>query len=133
MLKMNDVIFAVARHLEDNDWRIENVSTTDRRRSDIQARKGHTSLVIIVKGGTSGKSGTARYGKPFTRSQKRSHVAVALYEATRVISGGDYKVGIALPSDNDHRELIDRILPALKTLGVVVYLVHPDRSIEEVK
>lgn len=133
MLTENDVICAVARHLSDDGWRIENVSTTDQRGFDIHATKGSISLVVEAKGETSSRSGTARYGKPFTGNQKKSHVAVALYTAASVISGGKHRVGIALPSDNGHKGLIDEVTPALKTLGVVVYLVKPDRSIEEIQ
>ena len=132
MLTENDVICAVTRHLRDKGWRIEKVSTTGQRGFDILARKGRKSLVVEAKGETSSKHWTNRYDKGFTRGQKGSHVAVALFEAARVISGGEHKAGIALPSDEVHRELIDRIIPALKTLRIVVYLVHPDRKVEEI-
>ena len=132
MLNENDVISAVVRYLKENGWRIENTSTTDQRGFDIEASIGETSLVVEAKGETSSKFGTKRYGKPFTSGQKKDHVAVALYTAAKLISDGQHKVGIALPSDNVHKRLIDTIDPVLKTLGVVVYLVHPDQSIEEI-
>ncbi|MDE0055469.1 MAG: hypothetical protein OXT64_14640 [Gammaproteobacteria bacterium] len=110
MLTENDVVSAVVKHLQKNGWHIERTSSTSERGHDILATKGETTLAVEAKkGGKSSKPGTSRYGKSFDSGQKRAHVAVALYKAATVFGTGQYRPGIALPSDDRHRTLIDAI------------------------
>ena len=60
-LTENDVIDAVAAHLEGRDRRIEIVNRTDKQGFDILVRRKKNSLAMEAKGGTSSKSGTNRY------------------------------------------------------------------------
>ena len=131
MLTENDVVEAVARHLEEQGWQITDTSHTDQRGHDILARRDGIVLAVEAKGGTSSKRGTSRHGLPFNSGQKRSHVSVALYKAACVFSAGQYRPGIALPSDDGHRRLIEDILPALGALKVVVFQVAEDRTVHE--
>ncbi len=131
MLTENDVVKAVAKHLQMGGWRIEHTSSTGDRGHDILATKGETTLAIEAKGGTSSKPGTNRYGKPFNSSQKRAHVAAALYKAVVVFGTGRCRPGIALPSDDRHRKLIKEIGPALNALHVTVFLVDDDSTVRE--
>ena len=94
MLTENDVVEAVARHLKDGGWQIEDTKSTDQRGHDIVAARDGTVLAVEAKGGTSSKRGTHRHGLPFNSGQKRSHVSVALYKAAcvlqcRALSAGD--------------------------------------------
>ena len=131
MLTENDVVDAVVKHLQKDGWRIERTSSTSERGHDILATKGETTLAVEAKGGTSSKPGTNRSGKPFDSGQKRSHVAVALYKAAEVFGTGPYRPGIALPSDDRHRTLIEAIGPALDALHVMVFLVDDDLTVRE--
>jgi Holliday junction resolvase-like predicted endonuclease len=131
MLTENDVVDAVAEHLRKNGWHIERTRSTNERGHDILATKGETTLAVEVKGGKSSKPHTARYGKPFDSGQKRSHVAVALYKAATVFGAGQYRPGIALPSDDRHRKLIEAIRPALDVLHVAVFLADDDWTVRE--
>ena len=131
MLTENDVVEAVAGYLKDQGWQITDRSHTDRRGHDILARRDGIVLAVEAKGGTSSKRGTRRHGSPFNSSQKRSHVSVALYKAACVFSAGHLRPGIALPSDDRHRRLIEDILPALGVLEVTVFLVSENRTVHE--
>ena len=131
MLTENDVVDAVVKHLQKNGWHIESTSSTSERGHDILATKGETTLAVEAKGGKSSKLGTSRYGKPFDSGQKRAHVAVALYKAASVFGTGQYRPGIAVPSDDRHRTLIEAIGSALDALHVVVFLVDDDMTVRE--
>ena len=131
MLTENDVVEAVARHLEEQGWQITDTSYTDQRGYDVLARRDGIGLAVEAKGGTSSKPGTKRYGKPFTPNQKFDHVAKALYTAARVFSAGQHRAAIALPSDAEHRQLVDDIVSALAALGVGVFLVAGDLTVHE--
>lgn len=131
MLTENQVVGAVKEHLEKKGWCIESTSSTSERGPDILAKKGETTLVVEAKGGTSSKDETSRHGEPFDSGQKKDHVAKALYEAAKVFSAGQHQAGIALPSDKRHSGLIEDIRPALKKLGVAVFLVNDDCTVRE--
>ena len=131
MLTENDVIDAVVLYLKNRGWCIESVSYTNQRGSDVLAKKGKKSLAIEAKGGTSSKNYTARYKEPFNTGQKMDHVANALYKALSVVSCGNHRAGIALPSDTRHKKLIEEVKPALKTLDVVVFLVDSDGTVQK--
>jgi len=131
MLTENDVVEAVAGHLEERGWEIIQTARTDQRGHDILALRDGISLAVEAKGETSSKD-TPRRGQSFSGSQKRTHVAKALYRCARVSSEGRHRPGIALPSSDGHRKLVNDILPALKSLGVSVFLVEWDRAVQEV-
>ena len=126
MLTENNVVEAVAAHLQDAGWRILQVCSTKQQGIDILAERQGERLAVEAKGGGSGTPGTRRYGSPFTNNQKHSHVAVALLTAARVVSEGNYGAGIALPNDKEHSLLIKQIWPALKMLGIRVFFVDSD-------
>ncbi len=130
MLTENDVVEAVAGHLEDRGWEIIETARTDRRGHDILAHREGTSLAVEAKGETSSKY-TSRRGQSFSSSQKHAHVAKALYMCARVSSEGRHRPGMALPASDRHRELVNDILPALKSLGVSVFFVDGDRAVQE--
>ena len=87
-------------------------------------------IAIEAKGEGSARPESARYGQHFNANQKRSHVAVALLTAIQVVSDGKYKAGLAFPDDTEHARLITRILPTLNALGIRVFLVRPDRTVD---
>lgn len=133
MLTENDVIKAVALHLQDDGWNIEKCSSTVQRGFDILARKGQSSIAIEAKGETSSKRETNRYGRPFNGSQRMSHVSRAFYKAATVVSKGIHRAGIALPYTEGHMKLVEDIAPALATLNIVVFSVQHDRIVREIR
>jgi Holliday junction resolvase-like predicted endonuclease len=129
MLTENDVIEAVVSHLKHRGWAILSTCSTGRHGIDILAEKGGKKLAVEAKGGTSATLATKRYGKPFTANQKRTHAAVALLTAAQVASDGEFSAGVAFPNDSEHIKLITRILPALRTLEIQVFLIGQDLKI----
>ena len=129
MITENDVIRALAEYLRRDNWRILATSGTGQTGHDVLAEANGVTLVIEAKGGTSSKPDTKRYGKPFTRNQKLSHIAKAFYTAATVVSAGQHRAAIALPSDDEHRELVNDIAPALESLGIGVFFVADDLTV----
>lgn len=129
----DDVVRAVMRHLEEEGWTINSFALSHQHGDDIVASLGAHRLVIEAKGDGSSKSGTARFGKPFTRNQVKTHVAVAVVRAMRVASSGVASAAVALPGSEFHRTEIDRIAPALQKLGIQVFWVATDHSVEVLK
>lgn len=126
-LNENQVIDALAAHLRAQGYRIESQLTTTETGIDLVAvRSDGKRLLVEAKGGTSSKSWSSGYGRPFTPSQVNTHVAVALLYALRVLEkyrdeGAD--VAIALPDDPPHRWHIESIQSSLMALNLTVFLV----------
>ena len=132
MLTENDIVDAVAEHLKDRGWNVIEIAYTHQRGPDILVQRDGIYLEIEAKGGTSSKVGTNRSGLPFTSSQKYDRVAKAFYDAACIFSEGQHRPGIALPSDSRFRKLVDDIRPALERLGVWVFWVGDDRTVQEI-
>lgn len=126
----DDVVRAVMEHLESEGWTIDSFALSHQHGDDIVACRGVQRLVVEAKGDGSSKTTTARFGKPFTRNQVKTHVAVAVVRAMRVTSAGAARAAVALPGSEFHRVEIERIAPALQQLGIQVFWVGPDRSVE---
>jgi hypothetical protein len=110
MLTENDIIKAVAASLRRSGYSIQRTATTVQRGVDIEAvsaRKRRT-ILIEAKGETTSKESTSRYGKPFTRNQCRTHIAVALFTAAKARDAAKGRSGkvvaIALPDIEPNRE-----------------------------
>lgn len=127
MLTENDVVENLAKFLESKGYYILSSQDTNSKGVDLVAKKGDESLHIEAKGGTSSKPFTARFGKPFTKNQIKSHIAGAIYKTLRnkadLEGKGNCKVGIALPLDDNHMERVKQILPYLKKLEFEVFMV----------
>lgn len=126
MLVEDDVVDAVVDLLQQHGWTIESVAHAHQRGDDIAAVKGGVRLRVEAKGAGSSKSGTKRYGLPFTGNQVGSHVAVAVARALEWASGGDIRAALAFPDNHHHRGKVDSILPALVTVGIGVFWVNDD-------
>ena len=130
MLTENDVVDAVAAHLEADGWRIDERCYTTERGNDILATKGETTLAVEAKGGLAVKPRGESSQDGFTPAQRLSHVSRALYKVAFVVSAGEHQAALAVPSDAGHRKLIDDIAPALAALKVAVFLVNDDFAVE---
>lgn len=116
-------------YLTHDGWSIESHAMAHQHGDDIVALRGDDRMVIEAKGAGSSKTGTRRYGQPFTRNQVRSHVSVALHRALRVWSDGRAKAGLAFPDNKHHREMVSHVLPALHQLGIAVFWISDDLSV----
>ena len=126
----DDVVRAVIDYLTSDGWTIESFALSHQHGDDIVASHGPDRLVIEAKGDGSSKTTTARFGKPFTRNQVKTHVSVAVVRAMQVASIGSGFAAVALPSSEFHRVEVGRIAPALQAIGIWVFWVLPDRSVE---
>lgn len=136
MLTENDVVIAVVNYLGSRGYRIVQQRSTQERGIDIEAVAIGTGrrLLIEAKGATSSKEGTNRYNRPFTPNQARTHVAVALYCAARLrqeYAEQHSEIALALPDDEVHSRLVEKISSSLKDLGIAVYFVSKDKVVRE--
>jgi Holliday junction resolvase-like predicted endonuclease len=130
MLTENEVITYLKKELENQGY--ENIKTvsTYQKGYDIVAEKDGKKLFIEAKGQTSSKQSN-REGKEFTHSQKKTHVAMAVYKTMQTLKKEkDCQVGIALPKDKGHEGIIKRILPSLKKLDITVFWVDEGGNVD---
>ncbi|MGH7133589.1 MAG: hypothetical protein ACREJO_16790 [Phycisphaerales bacterium] len=126
MLTENDVVRHLCAHLSANGYHVHSQCDTNKAGVDIVAERQADKRILRVeaKGGTSSKSHTLRFGKPFDSGQVLSHVSRAFYTAAALQSlhpGGE--VAIALPDDKGHAECVGKIMAACQRLDIAVYLV----------
>jgi hypothetical protein len=69
-LTENEVVDAVAEHLQKTGWEKIRTCNTMQQGIDIYAERSGVTVAIEAKGGGSSKPGTAKYGKPFDNGQK---------------------------------------------------------------
>lgn len=124
MLHESDVIHAVCHYLSESaGWTIIRRCNESEKGDDILARgpAGQTAS-IEAKGETSSKAASARYGRPFSGTQVRHHVAMAFYRAVEVLGKGRL-AGVAFSDNRPHRRYVKRIRPGLESLGITVFWV----------
>jgi len=136
VLHEDDVVEAVCRYLERNDYLIRQSLTSAQRGHDIIADKRGDptwTLYVEAKGEGSSKPTTARYGSSFNSSQVFDHVAKAVLKALRVASwdttGPPSRAGIALPENTAHVKEIKMVGRALRNIGIAVFWVDREKSV----
>jgi len=137
MLLESDVVDAVCRELKSEGYQIRQQLGTTQQGDDIIAVKQMRvprEIHIEAKGETSSRKGSERYGKPFDSAQIKIHVAKALYKVAEILSrkygGIEIRVGIALPDNQGHRAVVQKIEPILNQLEIAVFWVQKDRSVK---
>ena len=130
LLSEDAVVRAVMAHLEADGWSIESFALSHQHGDDIVATRGVAKLVVEAKGEGSSRPGSRRHGLAFNRNQVGTHVSVAIVRAMRTVSQSDAHAAIALPSNALHRAEIARVASALHLMGVGVYWVTSDGSVE---
>lgn len=131
MLDENQVVSAVCTHLTNGGYQIIQQLGTTNQGIDIIATppNGSNRLLIEAKGGTSSRVGSARYGKPYDENQVFDRVGKGFFTAGCLYSqyqkAGD-QVALAFPDSVLFRKYLTTVKPALRTLGIDVYLVDPN-------
>ena len=128
MLTEDQVVDAVRSHLEQEGWLIRSFAHAHQHGDDVVAEREGRRLVVEAKGEGSSKEGTRRYGRPFTRNQVGTHVAVATYRALTVVSRGE-EAAIALPENDHHLRAVQSTATALNRLGIRVFWVSSVGSV----
>ena len=137
MLFEYDVIEAVCEYLQLYGYHIDQKLRPNQQGDDIIASKSGNqkrALFIEAKGETSSRNTSNRYGKPFSSSQVRVHVAEALFKTIEVLSrnqvGDEVKAGMAFPETQKHRSMIEKIKPILHELGIAIFWVGKDMKVQ---
>jgi hypothetical protein len=123
---------SICRFLKKNRFRdICSVLSVTQHGIDIKALtpNGKRRVSIEVKGETSSKSHTSRFGKPFNSTQVNDHVSRAFYCAARDVSMG-MLAALAFPKNEAHIKQVHKILPVLKKLHIEVFWVLPNKRVE---
>jgi hypothetical protein len=133
MLTENNVVEAVVLYLEEQDYTIHRKRTTSQRGIDIEATRSDGIWYFVeAKGATSSREGSNRYGQEFDNNQIKSHVGVALLKTFQTLqSFPESKVAIALPDNDNHRQVIDSISTPISNLGVIVLLVDNEKNVNK--
>lgn len=127
------VIDAVCAELTKRGYMIVKRKIENRHTGkDIIAKKTSSNidkrLFIEAVGDTSSNSSSNRYGKPFDRSQIKVHISELLFATAETLSmtkidAYEYKVAIAIPDNQEHRDYIRRIQPFLSSIDIAVFYV----------
>jgi hypothetical protein len=131
VLTESEVIAATCRFLASKGFHITRYLCETEHGVDIEgvAPDGKANVSIEAKGETSSKPATARFGKPFDSKQVFDHVSKAFYCAARD-SSKRFMAGVALPRNDAHVKCVQKILPALRKLGIEVFWALPDGNVE---
>lgn len=131
----DQVVDAVRNYLKDLGFVEEAFCHADQKGDDIVYRteNGKERIYIEAKDATSSRNNSNRYGKPFSKSQVKTHVAMALYRAILMKEKRDGEkvlVGIALPKTDLHVNIVAKIQETLSKLSIELFWVTIDNSVE---
>lgn len=134
MLTENDVVNHVVQHLQTlGHTTVQELSTTQKGIDIITTSQDGTNYYIEAKGSTSSREGSGNYGNPFNGSQVYTHIATAItkcfqnYEAHK---NEKYYIGMALPNDREHLNILPSIKTSLINSNIHVLLVDNNGNIE---
>jgi len=132
MLTENQIIEYVSQYFKNNGYKILDIRNTRETGIDlIGIHPKYGKCFVEAKGGTSSKKETNRYGKPFTLSQIKTHIGVALLKAFQIKQENiNSNVFIALPYERNHIEICDSIKKCLAKVNISIIFVKPEGSIK---
>lgn len=136
MLYENDIVNSVSNFLTAQGIQVRQQLLSTEKGDDIIAfcPQRKVNIHIEAKGETSAVLTSKRYGKPFSSSQVKDHVANALYRAAKMYSNNQgCLVGIALPKNQDHLNVVNQIMPVLKILSIEVFWVDYTLKVSSLK
>lgn len=135
LLFEDQVVDAVRNHLKISGFIEETFCHAIQKGDDLvyRSENGEKRIYIEAKGATSSRSNSNRYGKPFSKSQVKTHIPMALYRAILMKENRDGEkvlVGIALPKTDLHVNLIAKIQETLSKLSIELFWVSIDNTVE---
>jgi hypothetical protein len=128
LLAEDEVVAAVRGHLEGAGWVIKTWALAIEHGDDIVAEREGRRLIVEAKGEGSSKTGSHRFGNPFSRSQVGSHVPRAIYKALRALAE-NAEAGVAFPDTPLHRAFVGAVQPVTSHLGISVFWVDRPGSV----
>ncbi len=128
MLNENHITDILAIYLEKKNFKVLQKLNTGQKGVDliVQDLEGFKHY-IEVKGETSSKENSNRFGLPFDGKQIWNHISVALMKTIKTIidnGEGNFKFGMAFPLN--HEPLLISMLPVLNKLELTIYIVSYD-------
>jgi hypothetical protein len=130
VLTEDQVTEAVCEHLRAHHWTIVSRAMGKTPGVDVVAERQEARLEIEAKGAGSSDLGSSRYGHSFTRGNVFTHVGEAVLKALRVIAADRAHAAIAFPDNHDHRAEVELVRPALQRLGIIVFWVQEDGTVQ---
>ena len=125
----NDVVKQTCNLLEEQGLVIKKRLSTIERGVDIVAenpRNGNTTYVE-AKGGTSSRIGSARYGKPYSKSQVFDRVAKGVFTCIRLRaqypSRESSRILLSVPDERLFRSYLEPVFMELKEAGIEIMFV----------
>jgi hypothetical protein len=125
----NAVVNAVCEHLEAEGYKILSRLTTSQQGIDVEAQhKSHFRKVLVeAKGGTSSKPESARFGRPYTRSQVFDRVAKGIFTCLQLRAANpnceQARILLALPSGEWFSKYIESVGETLRRTDIEVWFV----------
>lgn len=120
----------MAAYLRSTGWTIEATARATDHGDDLVAGRAGQRIIVEAKGDGSSQAHTARFGRPFTRGQVATHVAVATLRTLKVCSQGQVLAGMAFPDNPHHRQEIAQAWPALACLGIPIFWVAAEGQVQ---
>jgi hypothetical protein len=134
LLNENEVIEEVCAELKGRHFRDFKKRTTKQQGVDIKARypDGEGELWVEAKGATSARPGSNRYHRKggFDSSQRRDHMANAVYVCLKYLSRPDPPRGVGIAVPKEHLTVVEPVLATLQKLRVVIFLVSREGDVE---
>lgn len=133
MINENEAVTILSDYLISQGYIINQQLDTKTKGIDIIAQKEKRKLFIEVKGGTPTSPTSKNYGKPFSSTQIKVHIAEAIYKTLFDIGKSEKgtKFAIAFPDTTTHFKYVNRVLWSLKHFGILVYLISKN-SVREI-
>ena len=134
----NAVVDAVCTHLENSGHRIIQRLNTKQQGIDIIAEhpESNRKTFIEAKGSTSSRPGSARFGKPYTRSQIFDRVAKGLFTALQLREEHNdlqqEDVFLAVPEEPIFLEYLETVRRTLRKNRIGVLLVVQSGTVREI-
>ena len=133
MLYESKVIDYVRKYLKQKGYSFIKNANENQTGDDLIMKDCKNRLIIIeAKGETSSKEGTKRFGEPFTKSQCKTHISIALLRALIKIEEKKCNFGIALPKNKINEEIINKIQNNLKKLSISIFWVNNNGNVKEI-
>ncbi len=129
MLTENNILNILSDYFTKESYKILERSNTASKGIDLKLQKENEIIYIEAKGETSSKVGTKNYGNPFSKSQVKTHIAVALLQILVLMNDNAGIFIIALPDNDNHRFYLSKIKSSLEKLNVKVLLIANDNRI----
>lgn len=128
MLTENHITEIFVKYLQAKKFKSITYLNTKQKGFDISAlNQNNQRFFAEVKGETSSKENSKRYGQYFTGKQIWSHVAVALFATLRSMNKPEYKdAQFAMVFPMNHEPMMSYIKESMDKLGILVFFVSEE-------